>query len=221
MGSIHFKADTILQNAQKAYNISYNISKSATDCPSDEMLLDYLDGILSENEKEKIDEHIQRCERCHVEILTIEADYTEWEYTINKDPDAALAKALGDIENSELKIPEILEIIKDYYNIIKDAKKNYNKLISGNACPSDEKLLDYVEDCLSEDERGKIDEHIQKCERCHVEALKMEADFTEWEYILNKNPDAALAKALGTSGMKKILKKSPWFFTTKILCLTI
>ncbi len=197
-----------------SYNIfedakaTYKTLKSGTDCPPDEMLLDYAcEDILTEDEKRAIYEHIQECERCHVEVLKMEAGRTEWEYMINKNPDAALAKALGDIENSEFKIPEkILEIIKDYSYILEEAKKNYNTLKAATDCPPDEELLDYVcEDILTEDEKRAIYEHIQECERCHLEVLKMEADRAEWEYMVNKTPDAALTKALGTSGLKKTL----------------
>jgi hypothetical protein len=195
----------ILENIKS----NYNILQPGTDCPRDEMLLDYVENVLKEDKKEIIVEHIRTCERCYVEILKMEADYTEWEYMVNNNPDAALAKALGDVEKSELKIPDnIFEIIKNCYYTFEDARGNYDTLTQGKDCPSDEMLLDYAEGVLEEDKKEIkeiIDKHIQNCERCHMEILKMEADFTEWEYSLNKNPDAFLSKSLGTSGAKKIL----------------
>jgi len=200
------KANSIVRIVRKA-KAAYNTLKSRADCPPDEMLLDYVENILSEDKNELIYQHIQKCERCHVEVLRMEADRTEWECMIDKNPDAAVAKALGDIENSEHKIPEkIVKIIKGYPDIFEDARKNYNTLKAGMNCPSDGDLFDYArEDILLEDQKKAIYEHIQKCERCHVEILKMEADRTEWEYMIDNNPDAAVAKALGTSGLKKTL----------------
>ncbi len=96
----------------------------------------------------------------------------------------------------------------DFEDILKEARTIYGTLKPGENCPPDEALMDYVYDELAQEECKQVLEHIKNCERCHVEALKMEADREEWEFTLIKNPDTALANALGPLGLKRVLSEA-------------
>ena len=79
-------------------------------------------------------------------------------------------------------------------NILQYAKTIYNNnsLKTGDSCPSDAKLLDYVykddvadDDSLTETEYKYITDHLQHCERCSVEQLKMDIERIKQELMLN------------------------------------
>lgn len=65
------------------------------ECPSDEMLLDYVYNELSGAEHETVRKHKEQCDRCKFEILKLEADRAEWEESLAEDPEAAIENALG------------------------------------------------------------------------------------------------------------------------------
>jgi hypothetical protein len=71
----------------------------------------------------------------------------------------------------------------------------------GDECPSDSALFDYVYGGLPEAERARYAEHHEKCVRCRYEVMRMETDRAAWRYSLDKDPDAALARALGPDGV--------------------
>ena len=79
-------------------------------------------------------------------------------------------------------------------NILQYAKTIYNNnsLKTGDSCPSDAKLLDYVykddvadDDSLTETVYKYITDHLQHCERCSVEQLKMDIERIKQELMLN------------------------------------
>ncbi len=72
------------------------------DCPLDEVLLDYVYGDLAQEEYQTVSDHIGKCERCKIEVLKMETDRTEWEYSFNEDPDAALTKAVPSLKLSDI-----------------------------------------------------------------------------------------------------------------------
>ena len=86
----------------------YKSLKPGSDCPPDDMILDYVYNDLSEVERQDVREHIESCERCRFEVMKLEADRDGWQHATNKDPGAALLKALGkaDLEQLETRIAE-------------------------------------------------------------------------------------------------------------------
>jgi hypothetical protein len=83
----------------------------------------------------------------------------------------------------------------------------YRNMTPGPACPPEDMLFDYVYDDLSEEEKRDVSEHVESCERCRFEVMKLEADRVGWEHALNKDPDAALAQALGSAGIEQVRGK--------------
>ncbi len=83
--------EDILRDAKNVYA---NLRAGAS-CPPEEMLPDYVYGDLSEREYRQMTGHVKTCEHCRVQVLKLEADCRAWENTLDSDPDAALAAALG------------------------------------------------------------------------------------------------------------------------------
>jgi hypothetical protein len=86
----------------------YKSMKPGSDCPPDDIILDYVYNDLSKVERQDVWEHIKSCERCRFEVMKLEADRDGWQHAIDKDPDAALLKALGntDLEQLQTRIAE-------------------------------------------------------------------------------------------------------------------
>ncbi len=99
-----------------------------------------------------------------------------------------------------------IENTYDFETILKDARQVWRTAYSGPDCPLNEALFDFVYGDLEPDEAGRMSDHIQQCEACRIKRLQMEADRTEWELMLDNNPDLALAQALGPEGIKRMEK---------------
>lgn len=93
---------------------------------------------------------------------------------------------------------------EDFEKLLKDMGAMYRNMEPGPGCPPDDMLLDYVYDELSESERKEIEKHKEHCERCFYEILRLEADRAGWENALEEKPDAAIAQALGPSGVRRV-----------------
>lgn len=102
-----YNFDAILQDAKDIWNTA----KAGPLCPLDEVLFDYVYGDLTGKEYETVSDHIRNCERCHIEVLKMEADMTEWECSFNKNPDAVLADILGKSVPAQLKLKKEIEDI--------------------------------------------------------------------------------------------------------------
>ncbi len=105
MAQTVFDFDAILQDAREIWNSA----KAGPLCPLDEVLFDYVYGDLTEKEYETVSDHIRNCERCHIEVLKMEADMTEWECSFNENPDAVLADILGKSVPEGFKLDSILK----------------------------------------------------------------------------------------------------------------
>ncbi len=92
----------------------------------------------------------------------------------------------------------------DFNSVLNNAREKYRTLKRGTDCPLDEVILDYVHNELTEKENKTTSEHMETCERCHMLAMKMEADLTAWEYSFDNDPDSALEDALGEAGLKRL-----------------
>ncbi len=100
--------DETLKKILRRMDDFYKSMKPGSDCPPDDMILDYVYNDLSEVERQDVSEHIKSCERCRFEVMKLEADREGWQHAIDKDPDAALLKALGnaDLEQLQTRIAE-------------------------------------------------------------------------------------------------------------------
>jgi hypothetical protein len=99
----------------------------------------------------------------------------------------------------------------DFNTLIEESRHAFAHAIPLNDCPDDAELADYVYGDMDAVASGQIAIHLESCEACHIRKLKMEADLTEWDMLLENNPDEALRRMLGPEGMIKItpfLKKS-------------
>ncbi len=79
----------------------------------------------------------------------------------------------------------------------------FKRMAPGSECPADDKLVDYVYGELSPSEREEVERHKEHCERCLLEILKIEADRAGWEHVVESDPKAALALALGRDGVRQ------------------
>lgn len=96
-------------------------------------------------------------------------------------------------------LKEILRRVGDFYRNMK----------RGKDCPPDDILVDFVYGDLSAKESRDVLEHIKSCERCRFEVLKLETDRDIRQEALDKDPDAALAQALGKEGLDRIRREFP------------
>ncbi len=99
------------------------------------------------------------------------------------------------------------QAIFNFDEILSNTRSFYNRLKDVPGCPPDEMLFDYVYGDLTEKELKAVSKHIRNCEYCMMESLKMEADQAEWEYMLNEEPDKALADIISLSDWKHSDKK--------------
>lgn len=74
----------IFDNTLESARELFMTIKAGTDCLPDEMILSYVYNELSGEEYHEVSEHIRTCERCHMEVLKMEADRTEWELTVSE-----------------------------------------------------------------------------------------------------------------------------------------
>ncbi len=100
--NIQMNFEDILKDAKNVYAVL----RTEKNCPSDDMLPDYVYGGLSETEYGQMQSHVKKCERCRVEVLRLEADRRAWENALESDPDAALSHILGKKGIRALKISE-------------------------------------------------------------------------------------------------------------------
>ncbi len=89
----------------------------------------------------------------------------------------------------------------NFNTLIEGARHAFGHIIALNNCPDDSELADFVYGDMDETASAQMSIHIEACEACHIRKLKIEADRTEWGFILENNPDQALSKALGSSGL--------------------
>jgi len=103
MAQTAYDFDAILQDTKEIWNAA----KAGSLCPLDEVLFDYVYGDLTGKEYQTVSDHIRNCERCHIEVLKMEADMTEWEYEFKESADASFTKIFGinfdDISDNILK----------------------------------------------------------------------------------------------------------------------
>jgi hypothetical protein len=93
---------------------------------------------------------------------------------------------------------------KTFEEILKTMGAMLEKMEPDPDCPPDYVLLDYAYEDLDESEAKSISEHMDSCERCQYEVMKMEADRFDLEQALSRKPDAALAQALGPDDLRRL-----------------
>ena len=86
-----------------------------------------------------------------------------------------------------------------FKSLLAEAKAKFSNLEFTPDCPIAETIVDYVYDDLSSPMRAKVTEHITECESCRILALKIEADRTELEQMIDQSPDKFLGEILGSS----------------------
>ncbi|HYA42568.1 MAG TPA: zf-HC2 domain-containing protein [Syntrophobacteraceae bacterium] len=93
---------------------------------------------------------------------------------------------------------------EEFKKLLKEVGDMYRNMEPSPDCPPDDMLLDYVYMELSKAEREKVKKHINQCDRCRFEILKMEADRAVWEKSFRQDPDAAIEQALGPDGVRRV-----------------
>jgi len=90
----------------------------------------------------------------------------------------------------------------DFNTLVEKTRHTFCNTMASQDCPDAAVWVDYVYGDLDQIQSGRMATHLHTCEACHIRKLKMEADRTEWEVLLERNPDRALSKALGPAGLK-------------------
>lgn len=93
---------------------------------------------------------------------------------------------------------------EEFEKLLKDLATMHGDMEPSSGCPTDEMLLDYVYNELSEADHDKVQKHKNECDRCRLEILKLEADRAGWEEALTNNPDATVEYALGPDGVRRV-----------------
>jgi len=99
----------------------------------------------------------------------------------------------------------------NFNTLIEESRHAFSHVMALNDCPDDAELAYFVYGDMDAVASGQTAIHPEACEACHIRKLKIEANRTEWEFVLENNPDQALSKAIGPSGLKflKTAKKKP------------
>ena len=97
-----------------------------------------------------------------------------------------------------------MDVEKRYQSLVADTGRIYNKMLSRTSCISKGLLSDYLNGDLDDALSQEISNHITTCESCQMVKMKIAADQTEFEMIMDRDPDHGLSSVLGPSGAIRI-----------------
>ena len=97
-----------------------------------------------------------------------------------------------------------MNLEKRYNNLVVETGRIYDKMLSRKSCISKGLLSDYLNGDLDDTLIQRISNHIATCESCQMAKMKVEADQTEFEMIMEHDPDRGLSSVLGPSGAIRI-----------------
>ena len=102
--------DDLLKKAKKVYHTP----QTGQDCPSAEILIDYVHRQLSEEISASVTEHLKQCQACRVKILKMDIERIEWDYMLEQGLQAVLEDMGWDSESTP-KLPDLREGIAQYF----------------------------------------------------------------------------------------------------------
>jgi hypothetical protein len=97
-----------------------------------------------------------------------------------------------------------MKIADTYNDMVMETAKIFSSLPYRGDCMDRGLLIAYLQGNLDGPLRKEFDDHITTCELCHLTKLMVEADQTEFDLSLIRNPDATLGRMIRPDGAKRL-----------------